>query len=290
MIYLYGATQLLTHNHLFNDLSDYLQSMSGNFERSNFESTNLNEPSPASTMAAIAKLPEQHQAAVVGALKSVATKAPAGLVSHIGVASSSDVNRLIQESIGDLNLSITRVGVNVDSVLPFILFGANDSVAKYASTIKQFLTVLPAGTTLAVTTDNNGNIVFSYTLADATDTVTVSNLGNNNYQSFIASMQSKWFATKYMLLSITQPDFSQLQFAQPIFYGKLSSLGMTGANQLILRSRTQSWMFRPGIIEVIMPEQIISPDFSFAMYIIPVNNFQIGFDIFMSRSVQAGQL
>ncbi len=268
--------------------------MSSNFERSNFESMNADEPSPAATVAAIAKLPEVHQAAVMNAIKGGGRKSMGtGLVSHIGVASSSEVNALIQESIGDLNISITRVGTSIATNLPFILFGANDSVAKYASTIKQFFTtVLQAvpGTTLAVTTSDAGNIVFTYTNGADSDTVTVSNLGNNNYQSFLASMQSKWFATKYMLLSITQPDFSQLQFAQPIFYGKLSSLGMTGANQLILRSRTQSWMFRPGIIEVIMPEQVISPDFSFAMFIIPVNNFQIGFDIFMSRSIQAGQL
>jgi hypothetical protein len=128
-----------------------------------------------------------------------------------------------------------------------------------------------------------GDIVFTYTLQGNSDTVTISNLGNVNYKSFLTAMNNNYFATKYLLLSISDETYNQVQFGQPLLFGNLSALGLTKANQLVLRSRTNSWMFRKDRIEVVFPEQNITPDFSFAMSIIPVTGLSLGFDFFMSK-------
>ena len=96
-------------------------------------------------------------------------------------------------------------------------------------------------------------------------------------------MNNNYFKTKYVLLSINDESYNVQQFSQPLFYGLLSALGLTKANQLVLRSRTNSWMYRKDRIEILMSEQNITPDFSFAMSIIGIEGFTLGFDIFMSE-------
>lgn len=207
-----------------------------------------------------------------------------GLVKHIGSGdNSAAIAGLIANSKGDLNLTITRDGVSIDAPLPFILFGSNDFTAGYVDTLKGLLSGLPPGTTVAVTSDAVGNIVFTYTNGMNVDTVTVNNLGNISMKSFLASMNNNFFKTKYFLVSISDETKNLIQFAQPLFFGKLSSLGMTQANQLVFRSRTNSWQFRKDRVEVVLPEQSIVPDFSFAMSIIKADGFSIGFDLFMSE-------
>jgi len=241
---------------------------------------------------AIEKLPVQDQAHIVRAMAvaKATGSTERGIVRRIGEAQPGDIHSLIAESVGDLNLTVTRSGVSINAVLPFVLFGYNDSVAKYASTLRGFLNGLPAGTQLTITIDATGSYVFTYVNGANTDTVTVENLGNINYQSFLSSMSNNFFATKYFLISVTDEAFATAQFAQPLNYGLLSALGMTGANQMILRSRTNSWMFRKDRIEVVMPEQKIVPDFSFVMSIVKADGFSIGFDFFMSRRLNLNKM
>lgn len=273
-------------------LDQLLRSMGSDFEASNFEqSFNLD----TKTVQAIKALPVASQKAIVNGMISATLKGqpminPRGIVSKVGTATAGDVNALVAESVGDLNLTVVRNGVNIDQPLPFILFGANDTLAKYASTIKGLLAELPAGTTFALSQNAAGDFVFTYTLEGNSDTVTVKNLGNINYQSFISAMNNNFFSTKYVLISVSDETYATQQFAQPLIFGLLSSLGLTGANQMIFRSRTNSWMFRKDRIEVVMPEQKITPDFSFAMNIVAVDGFELGFDFFMAQRLNMNNL
>lgn len=262
------------------NLERFLDSLDDSFE-SNFEDGNFDLDDRSKV--AIKSLPPVEQKKIATAFKMAAQPLRGdGITPQIGASSQALVGGLVAQSVGDLNISVKRVGVNIDAALPFIIFGANDRTADYASTLPNLIGSLPAGTTVAVSKNASGGIVFTYSDGVNSDTVTVSNLGNINYQSFLASMQNNFFKTRYFLISISDENYNTQQFAQPLLYGKLSALGMVGSNQLILRSRTNSWMFRRDRIEVVMPEQSVVPDFSLAMSMIKVNNLELGFDFFMS--------
>lgn len=250
------------------NLNSLLNGMSGDFERSNFEnSNNFTE--------------EEIQIA------QTAVRQRNGIVKHIGAGDNSGaIAALVAQSVGDLNLTVTREGVNIDYPLPFVLFGSSDYTTGYLSTIRAFLTGIPGTPTLVVSQSNTtGDVLFTYTVGENSDVVRVANLGNVNYAAFLAQMNQNYFKTKYVLVSISNEAYNLTQFAQPLFYGLLSALGMKGANQLVFRSRTNSWQFRKDRVEVVMPEQEIVPDFSFVMSIIQIDDFAIGFDFFMSDRV-----
>ncbi len=188
---------------------------------------------------------------------------------------------IILESKGDLNLTVTRTGASIATALPFVLFGANDFAAKYFATLSNLMAMVNA--IVPGTTSAGGNIVFTYTNGMNVDVVTVQNLGNIPLANFMASMNNNYFATKFCEVTLSDPTKANTQFAYPFFYGVLSSLGANNANQIVFRSRSFSWSFRPEKIELLMPEQTIAPDFSFAMLILPVDGLNIGFDFFMSK-------
>lgn len=267
----------------------------GSFEQANFEE-NFNlimKAMPGASHSAqlhqaISKVPVQHRGAVLQAFSAGSASNPAISKGVSGGMDSGVVHGLVISSVGDLNLTVTRSGVKTGVPLPFILFGANDLASEYNSTLTALIAQIPQSANLTATsvTVVSGNVVFSYTTTNAgggTDTVTVTNLGNLNYRTFLANMTTNFFATKYFLLSISDETYNLSQFGQILLFGELSALGMTKANQLVIRSRTNSWMFRKDRVEVLLQEQEIVPDFSFAMNIVAVDGFAIGFDFFMSR-------
>lgn len=208
---------------------------------------------------------------------------------HTGGASEAHIYQLIAESVGDLNLTVTRVGTNINAALPFVLFALNDFEVGYIQSLAQMLAVLPAGTTLVVSTTAAGNVVFSYSAAGpVTDTVTISSLGAIPYLFFLKGMNTNSFKTKYFLVSISDATKNLLQFGQPLFFGDISTLGAQKSNMLVFRSRTNSWMYREDRVEVVLPEQNIAPAYGFAMNIIKEEGFSIGFDFFMSERITVG--
>lgn len=278
-------------------LKQYLQSMNEDFE-SNFEGDFDLSPE---TMRVVKTLPATEQKKIIKANAVAAARISgnsgmgAGVLTKgiSGAAPSSVVDALVASSVGDLNLTVKRVGVNIDFPLPYIIFGANDRTADYASTLPNLMGPLLAFSptvTVEVTKTTAGGITFEYTLGENSDTVTVTALGNINYQAFLASQQNNFFKTRYMLVSISDENYNTQQFAQPILYGNLSALGKNDSNQLILRSRTNSWMFRRDRVEVVMQEQSVVPDFSIASSMIAVNNLEVGYDIFMSFRVNNNKL
>lgn len=280
------------------DLETLLESMGESFEDSNFEDANFAgiaqlsgmSNSDVQTLQKAAKIKNQ-MIQNNPALDIRALQQRNGIVKHLGGGdNSAAISAIIANSKGDLNLTVTRGSANINSPLPFVLFGSNDFDAGYISTLASFMSNLPAGTTVAVSVSSTGNVVFTYTNGANVDVITVSNLGNINYRSFLSSMDNNYFATKYFLASISDETYNLVQYAQPLFFGLLSALGMTKANQLVFRSRTNSWQYRKDRVEVVLPEQTITPDFSFAMSIVAVANFSMGFDFFMSQRVNMNKV
>lgn len=226
------------------------------------------------------------------ALGTNAAMAGNGMVKHIGNSlGSAGIEALIMQSVGDLNLTVTRGSANIAAPLPFIIFGANDFLASYASTLPQLIAATGvAGLTCVVSVDATGNVLFTYTAPAGVDVITVSNIGNINYRTFLASMQNNYFKTKYFGTTVSDATVASQQYAQPLLFGQLSSLGMTKANQLAFRSRQFSWTYLIQKVEVVLPEQTIAPEYSFAMNILAQAGFSIGFDFFMSERVNLNRV
>ncbi len=256
-----------------------------NFENQNFE----NHADEVAAAQAIAQLPAAAQQVIVNAVKN-----KSGMINHIGgTVHSSGWDALVVASVGDLNVTITRESVNIDSPLPFVLFASNDFQAGYVTTLNPLVAKLGiVGLSFAVTTDNaTGDILITYTApGPESDVVRIHLEGNINMRTFLAGMNNNYFKTKNFLVSISNEAYNAQQYAQTLYFGQLSTLGLTGANQLIFRSRTNSWMFRKDRVEVLVPEQAIVPEYSFAMNIIAVAGFEVGFDLFMSERANLNTL
>ncbi len=249
------------------DLETTLRMMGNSFE------SNLEQHADA-----IAELPIATQAVILNAMKS-----NSGMINMgAGLTEHATWDSLIVNSKGDLNITVTREGASIAAPLPFVLFGSNDFQSGYNTTLRTF--VFPVGYTCTVSTDaTTGDILFTYSNNTNTDVVRVHNEGSVNMRTFLASMNNNYFKTKNFLVSISDEAYNVQQFGLSLFFGVLSALGLTGANQLIFRSRTNSWQFRKDRVEVLLPEQKVVPEYSFAMEIIAVDAFNMGFDFFMSE-------
>lgn len=246
----------------FSRYSDILDELTDDFEESNFE--NLSNPSGARLSAAVNR---------------------DGVIKHTGaIGRPGFIPALIAQSKGDLNITVTRTGVTIAQNLPYVVFGLNDYASGYASTLAGFL---PSGVTVAVTVNSVGSVVFTYTSGLNSDTITVANIGNNNYISFLQSMNQNRFKTKYMLYTISaaQPT----QFNQMLNYGLLSSLGAKNSNQLLLNSRILPDQYLTDRVNVLMPEQEVTPDFSFVQNMIQVSGLVVGYNIFMSERLNSNK-
>ncbi len=257
------------------------QLLSGmNFESQNFE----NHADEAAAVQAIQQLPPAAQQIISNAVKT-----NSGMINHVGAAvHSSGWDALVVASVGDLNVTITRVSANINTPLPFAMFAGNDFLAGYTTTLNPMVAKLGVPTlAFSVSTENaTGDILITYTVTTPeplSDIVRIHLEGNVNMRTFLAGMNNNYFKTKNFLVSISNEVYNTVQFAQTLLFGQLSTLGLTGANQLIFRSRTNSWMYRKDRVEVLVPEQKIVPEYSMAMNIIPVVGFEIGFDFFMSE-------
>ncbi len=232
---------------------------------------------------------EEHADAIAASSPSptaLAVKQSNGMIKHVGnVVKSSTWDALVINSKGDLNITIRRMSANIASPLPFVLFGSNDFQAGYIQTLNPLVAALGvAGLTYAVTTDAaTGDILITYTLAAEVDVVRIINIGQASMRAFLAGMNNNYFKTMNFLVSINDENYNVQQFGQVLYFGLLSTLGLTGTNQLIFRSRTNSWMFRKDRVEVLVPEQKIVPEYSFSMNIIAIAGFEVGMDFFMSE-------
>lgn len=196
--------------------------------------------------------------------------------------SPSFINKTMTDSVGDLNITITRQTGTIAFALPYVLFDLNGYSSNYISTVKQYL---PAGVTMTASADPaTGDVLLTYTDGVNTDIVRISLTGSQiSYSEFLQSMNQNFFKTHYIRQEYQNDATLLLQVSQTIRFGLLSSLGMKNANNLLPRSRRLNSDFQTNIINLFLPEQQITADFSFVQNIIAGVGVTLAWDVFMSE-------
>lgn len=200
--------------------------------------------------------------------------------------SASFINKTMTDSVGDLNITITRQTSKIPFALPYILFDLNGYSSNYISTIRQYL---PAGVTMVASADPaTGDVLLTYTDGGGnTDIVRISLTGSQiSYSEFLQSMNQNFFKTHYVRQEYQNDAQLLLAVSQTIRFGLLSSLGMKNANNLLPRSRRLNSDYQTNIINLFLPTQQITADFSFVQNIIQgIGETPViyAWDIFMSE-------
>lgn len=221
--------------------------------------------------------------------------------------SRESIEDAVFKSKGDINITISRSTSNILTApggqpipLPFVLFAPNDFAAQYFNFLKTVRSNLPANVTVAVTTTNTGNVIFTYTQGVVQDIITVSYLGNlNNYASFLQSMNQNYFATKYILYTISDAVNGQLQLTNGIIQiGSIGSMGFQAQNQISVNARIWTWNFRVDRADLIFSETEMVPDTGIVDSIIPCPAadieanipFVITYNVFMSKRINLNRM
>ena len=220
------------------------------------------------------------------------TYKPEGATSP-GLPTFGGAAYIIQEysrSVGDLNLTISRPTANIAAPLPYILFDLNGYNSSYVSTLRQYL---PAGVTVSAASDPlTGDVILTYTApGPLVDTVRISLTGSPiSYSEFLQSMSSNFFKTRYIRYEIPNDGNLLAQSSQPINFGLLSALGMQNRNAMLPRSRRMSSDYQTYIINLFIPNQKVTTDFSFVQQILPVAGYTVGWDIVMNERVNLNNM
>ena len=195
--------------------------------------------------------------------------------------SADYIRGLMTAGFGDINITVTRQTATIAAPLPYILFGVNGLSSSFISTLKQYL---PAGTTVAASADPvNGDMLLTFTNGGNTDIVRVTLTGSQiSYTEFLQNMNQNFFKTRYIKQGYINDGNLLLSTSQQIQFGLLSALGSKNANNLLPRSRSLTTDFQPYNINLLLPEQKVTADFSFVQNIINVANTVIGWDVFFS--------
>jgi hypothetical protein len=196
--------------------------------------------------------------------------------------SADYIRGLMTAGFGDINITITRQTANIAAPLPYILFGLNGFSSSFISTLKQYL---PGSTTVAASSDPlTGDMLLTFTApGPLVDIVRVTLTGSQiSYTEFLQNMNQNFFKTRYIKNSYINDSTLLLATSQQIQFGLLSALGSKNANNLLPRSRSLTTDFQPYNINLLLPEQKVTADFSFVQNIIAVANTTIGWDVFFS--------
>lgn len=208
--------------------------------------------------------------------KDASSKAPV-------FGSPSYINHMMTTSKGDLNITITRLTAAIASPLPCVLFGLQGYASSYISMIKQFL---PANTTMVATTDTNGDVLLTFTSGANVDIIRITLTGSQiSYSEFLQSMNQNYFKTRYIRQEYVNDANLLSAVSQPINFGLLSALGAKNQNTLLPRSRRLNSDYQTFIVNLFLPEQKITSDFSFVQNVIAVAGQTIAYDVFMSQRV-----
>lgn len=205
--------------------------------------------------------------------------------------SKAFINEQMINSKGDLNITVIRPTANIVGIpLPYVLFDLNGYTSSYVSTLKQYL---PAGVTVAATADpSTGDVLLTYTApGPLVDIVRITLTGSPiSYSEFLQSMNSNFFKTRYIRQEYPNDSTLLLQTSQTINFGLLSALGMKNQNALLPRSRRMADDYNTYIINLFLPEQKITSDFSFVQNILAVAGQTIAWDVTMSARVNLNNI
>lgn len=217
-----------------------------------------------------------------------------GYRQHLGSKAPDNVIQSLKaESVGQLSIGVTRNAANIATPLPFIIFGQNDFASGYITTLQQLMQPVLAfnATTVVAVTSVSGNVVFTYTATGPlTDVVTVSLSGNNTYLGFLSSMAQNFFKFRFCQLTISDENQATLQFGQQVTFGELSSLGKLATDAVVLADLIPSSAFRKDKAELIVPEQPVTPSYSYTSYIVPTASFRYSHGFFMSFRANLNKL
>lgn len=205
---------------------------------------------------------------------TVNTKAPT-------FGSPSFINQMMTQSKGDLNITATRETHAIASPLPLILFGLQGFQSSYASIIKQYL---PSGVVMVASTDTNGDVLLTFTAAGPlVDIIRITLTGSQiSYSEFLQSMNQNFFKTRYIRQEYVNDSNLLSAVSQTINFGLLSALGAKAQNSLLPRSRRLNSDYQTFIVNLFLPEQKITSDFSFVQNMIPQTGQTIAYDVFMA--------
>lgn len=214
--------------------------------------------------------------------KGLATNAPPTF------GTPSYINLMMTQSKGDLNITISRATANIAFPLPVVLFGLQGFASSYISMIKQYL---PAGTTMVATTSANGDVLLTFTQGANVDIVTITLTGSQiSYSEFLQSMNQNYFKTRYIRQEYVNDANLLSAVSQTINFGLLSALGSKNQNSLLPRSRRLNSDYQTFIVNLFLPEQKITSDFSFVQNIVAVAGQTIAYDVFMSDRTNLNNL
>jgi hypothetical protein len=252
-----------------------LKELSSDFEGMNFDKAdfdeehfNLNITNPQQVQAYLAKL-HKTIAAQQGAIRQLNTRRniPGETAQH-----------LIATSKGEANINVTRNSNNLNVSLPYILFGQAGQSSNFVDVLGAFL---PAGITVTQSTDAAGNLVLSYTNGVATDTIIIAFEGLISYSNMLNQTATKYFSTKLVRYTISDPANMQAQLKGNIVFGDLTMLGRKGQNQMFVDSRIDPNQFRKDRADLLFPEQKCKNDFAFVDYFVPLANKIVTWNIFI---------
>jgi hypothetical protein len=212
-----------------------------------------------------------------------------GSFSRLGGANSKPpaygsadyIRGLMTAGFGDINITVSRATVTIATPLPYILFNVNGLSSSFKSTIGQYL---PSGTTVVASSDPaTGDLLLTFTNGANSDVVRISLTGSQiSYTEFLQNMNQNFFKTRYIKQSYVNDANLLLATSQQIQFGLLSALGSKNANNLLPRSRSLTTDYQPFNINLLLPEQKVTADFSFVQNILNVANTTIGWDVFFS--------
>ena len=107
-------------------------------------------------------------------------------------------------------------------------------------------------------------------------------------------MNQNFFKTQYIRQEYQNNNDLLLSVSQTINFGLLSSLGMNNKNNLLPRSRRLNDDYQTFIINLFLPEQKITSDFSFVQNIIRAGvdgaTVVIAWDVFMSERINLNNM
>jgi hypothetical protein len=162
--------------------------------------------------------------------------------------SSSDLvrNTSPEDGVADFTINVTRNSNNIASALPFLLFGVNYVENQYRELLTPFL--LNSVVLTSVAYDSSGNMVFTYTLGVAVDTVTVS-CNEAPYSVFLQSTRTDLIKIQKVRYNIS--DTTKLaNYSQPMAVVSKSLFGTLVNNKISVTKYKNPTQFQNGIVDV----------------------------------------
>lgn len=178
--------------------------------------------------------------------KRKATAVSKKIISKSGSNSDLVRNTSPEDGIADFTINVTRNTNNIASPLPFLLFGVNYVENQYRELLSPFL--LNAVVLTSVLYDSSGNMIFTFTLGAAVDTITIS-CNEAPYSVFLQSTRTDLIKIQKVRYNIS--DTTKLaNYSQPMAIVQKSLFGTLVNNKISVTKYKNPQQFQNGIVDV----------------------------------------